>query len=390
MSIDRGSSWGGDYSRFTFDEQRRYYAMLKERGRAVLDDEFNVLQDMLLTFIRRSVSDISGSSGSPNNGFRIVGSGLANNFTITGGGGTVDTAGVLYVGGLRLILPSDITYLTQEIAGPALTPPPSGTRADTVYCDAWLDEVGPSADPSMVDPTLNEETSRRLRLRYMIRVAQGAAEPAPYVDSSGLQHFIAPLATINRTTSALINTLDVVDRRGRISIAGRLVDALLAHNQDGSAHRMASTEQSGFVKLADASEAIDGESTSLANSPFSTQAQIDATLAGALDGAGVGALVPGVNGREILPSGRIEQWGYIATSLDGEISVPLVFPLAFPNACWNVQAIVVLNPANSIQNSDLFMQTLPPTRTGVELYLQRPSGGGSAAIQGIFWRAVGN
>ncbi|WP_293372250.1 hypothetical protein [Nevskia sp.] len=390
MTIDRGTNWAGNYSRFSNVETSRYLALLKEVGVPVLDDDFHVLQDVLLTLIRRSVIDLFGSSGSPNSGFLIVGTGAANNFTITGGGGTADTAGALYVGGLRLTLPANTTYLTQESPGPALTPPGAGTRVDTVYCDAWLDEIGPAGDPSIVDPTLGTETSRRLRLQYAVRVAQGVPAPSNYVDGNGLPHYIAPLATLNRTTSPAIGAGDVIDLRPRLSLASRLADSFAAHNAAADAHRPGTTLQTGFVRLATNPEGVAGTADDIASTPASTLAQVTPLIEAALGGAGGGALTAGINGQEILPSGRIEKWGYIPTALGGEIDVPLVFPVAFPNACWNVQAIVVLNEAENFQNSDLFMQTLPPTPAGVTLYLQRSAGGSSEPILGIYWRAVGN
>lgn len=214
--IKAGTNWGGQYTRLSYEttsaELKRYFALLKEKSKAVLDDDFNFAQDAILTQLRRSVADIFGS-GSPNNGLKIVGTSANNDFTITGGNGTVDGAGVFYVQGIRVILPSNTTYLTQEVAGPVLAPPGAGTRTDTVYVDVWFDEVDPVADSSMLDPTLLVETSRRLKLKYMVRVAAGAGTPANYTDANGIPHYTATLATILRTTSNAIDAGMVTDAR---------------------------------------------------------------------------------------------------------------------------------------------------------------------------------
>jgi len=105
-----GNNWGGNYSRFTYDEAKRYFYMMKEQGVPVLDEEFNLLQEMQITYLRRFIRDIAGD-GSPNNGFRI--------------------------GGYLLVLPSNIRYSAQPITQPALTTP-AVSRVDIVYLDVYL------------------------------------------------------------------------------------------------------------------------------------------------------------------------------------------------------------------------------------------------------------
>lgn len=209
--MQKGTNWGGDYSRFSFDELKRYYLMLKEQGKGVLDDEFNVLQEILLTLLRRIVIDSFGN-GAIGDGFKIVGTGAANDFTIKGGDGTASGAGRIYESGYRVILPSDTTYSGQETPGPALTTP-AGPRTDKVYLDIWLDEVGPAGDAEIIDPVLGMETSRRLKLYWQVKVTEGGATPAAYVDANNRQHYTRMLATLNRTAQAAIDAGMVVDER---------------------------------------------------------------------------------------------------------------------------------------------------------------------------------
>ncbi|HWY24433.1 MAG TPA: tail fiber protein [Nevskia sp.] len=272
-SLTPGTNWTGAYSRFSYNMALRYFAMLKEKGLPVLDDEFNVLQDMLLTLIRELVLDSFGS-GSPNNGFLIVGTSAANNFTIKGGDGTVDGAGVMWAGGLRLILPSDTTYSGQEQPQGALAPPGGGTRIDTVYLDTYLDEYGPIQDATMVDPTLNVETSRRLRLQWIVKVAQGGAAPGNYVDANGLPHFVTTLATIDRTVSPNIDAGMVTDLRNQINVPTLVNSAVAAHNASLTAHYYATSAQRGFVQLALAADVSAGTSTTLVCTPASLQGTI--------------------------------------------------------------------------------------------------------------------
>jgi hypothetical protein len=207
----QGTNWEGDYSRFTYDETKRYALMLKEQGVPVLDDEFNLLQEVLLTFFRRFVVD-SGGSGVTNGGFKVVGTGASNDFTIKGGDGTLDGAGRIYVNGWPILLESDTTYSGQEKPGDSLTTP-SKARTDEVYIDVYFDEVGPASDGEIKDPVIGEETSRRLKLYYQVLVSEGSVTPSDYVDASNRQHWTYHLATLARTAQAAIDANMVTDKR---------------------------------------------------------------------------------------------------------------------------------------------------------------------------------
>lgn len=237
------STWGGNYSRFTYDEVKRYFYMLKEQGVPVLDDEFNLSQEIELTLMRRLVGDTLGD-GAVGDAFKIVGTGANNDFMITGGDGTADGAAHFYLGGYLVALASNTTYAGQELAPPALTTP-GGARVDEVYLDTYLDEVDPVDDPAIVDPVLGVETSRRLKLYYQVLVAEAGAVPAPYTDAQGRYHFTAHLATINRTATAVIDAGMVVDARRDVALV-RATD-FDGHTADGGAHGATSASQANAI-----------------------------------------------------------------------------------------------------------------------------------------------
>lgn len=241
-------TWGGNYSRFTFDEVKRYFYMLKEQGVPVLDDEFNLSQEIALTLMRRLVLDVLGD-GAINDGFKIVGTGAANDFAILGGDGTADGAGHFYVGGYLVVIASDSTYAGQELAAPALTTP-SAARVDEVYLDVYLDEVDSVDDPNIIDPVIGIETSRRLKLYWQVLVAEGGAVPAAYTDVDNRQHFTAHLATINRTATAAINADMLTDRRRSVVLARS--DDFTAHTTDGGAHGATSAATASAIIRRDA------------------------------------------------------------------------------------------------------------------------------------------
>jgi len=260
-----GNNWGGNYSRFTFDEAKRYFYMMKEQGVPVLDEEFNLLQEIQITYLRRFIQDMLGD-GSPNNGFNIVGTGANNDFTISGGDNTLDGAGHFYIAGYLIVLPANTTYSAQPMNQPALTTPASA-RTDTVYLDVYLDEVNPVDDPSMVDPALNVETSRRLQLKWEIKVAENAIDAPPaYTDSNGLSHYIHAVATINRTPTSVISAGMVTDIR-------RVSRALHGNREGGSLHAPVTQSVSGFMSAADKARLDNIESGATADQ---TKADIDA------------------------------------------------------------------------------------------------------------------
>lgn len=289
-----GTNWGGSYSRFTFDESKQYFMMLKEQGVPVLDDEFNVAQDMILTMVRRFVQDTFGD-GSPNNGFKIVGTGATNNFTITGGNGTLDGAGHLYVAGWMLLLQSDVAYLSQPVAPAALTTP-VGARTDEVYVDIYVDEVGPLGDTVIRDPTLNIETSRRLKLLWQVKVAEGAVTPANYTDANSRKHYTYKLATLTRTATAAINAGMVADMRKpfvdrRLSVFERIAGAFAPHEQ--SAPNMTVRLDAGYVFSVPTLTEVAAQSSATMVAP-TTNPRIDRIVVDAVTGAV--SVVTGVQG----------------------------------------------------------------------------------------------
>lgn len=206
-----GNTWEGNYSRFTFDESDLYLHMLKMQGVPVLDDEFNLMQEILFTAIRRITLATFGE-GSIDNGFKIVGTSASNNFTIKGGNGTIDGAGRIFVNGYPVLLQSDTTYSAQPISQAALTTP-GGARTDQVYLDAWLDEIDSTDDADILDPSLGSETSRRLKLFWAVKVVEGSTMPASFTDGTNIRHNTMLLAKINRTATATITAEMVVDMR---------------------------------------------------------------------------------------------------------------------------------------------------------------------------------
>lgn len=90
------------------------------------------------------------------------------------------------------------------------------------------------------------------------------------------------------------------------------------------------------------------------------------------------------NGYQKLPSGLIIQWGYISSIGPGG-GVTVTFPVAFPNACRNINMTVGWNGAtsSSFSASPVVRYDLIGTTT-----FQAEVGGGGT--QGMYWVAIGN
>lgn len=87
------------------------------------------------------------------------------------------------------------------------------------------------------------------------------------------------------------------------------------------------------------------------------------------------------NGWEVLPSGKIRQWGRVASYGAGS-GVTVTFPIPFPSACTGVFQILIRDSSTTPDSSES-VYTGEPTLTGVRLYR-----GGSNSFP-AFWFAEG-
>lgn len=216
-----GTDWLGAYTRWSFDESKGYVAVAKEmknpttgEGVPLMDSELNEQVEIHLTLLRRAIKRCFGD-GVLGDGFKIVeSSSPANNFTITGGDGTLNGAGFIFVDGWMPFLLSDLEYTGQD--APAALTTPTAPRTDYVYLDVWLDEYGPADDPDIIDPYLGSESSRRLKLVWAVMVAEGESVPVDALDGNNTWHWRHTLAKIERTATANITSSMITDLRNSL------------------------------------------------------------------------------------------------------------------------------------------------------------------------------
>jgi microcystin-dependent protein len=205
----KGTTWTGDYSRFSFDETKNYLMVLKERGVPLLDDEVNLIQEMTFTYLRRLTLATLGD-GCFDLGFKIVERvGVANSFVVTAGRAVRD--------GWMVNCATNTNYESQPVAPPSLVTP-GVTRIDNVYLDIYYDEINGTEDANSIDPTLGVQVGCRLKLNWRVLVAEGTSVPADGLDANDVFHWRYKIATLNRTSSSMITAAMIVDNRRTIKV----------------------------------------------------------------------------------------------------------------------------------------------------------------------------
>lgn len=185
-------------SRDSFDSQKHYDKVVFQTGKPLVDAELNELQDIERSKMRKVVAN--ALVGSPNNGFKIVGTGAANNFTIK--------AGDLFAKGFVCAKEADVAYVAQTDFSPPSLSTPVGNRTDIVYLHIFEAEINSAADNNLIDPTLGIETAIRKRLRFCVKVAEGGSLPA-----DDATNWYYQLAVLNRTATANIDAGMVTESR---------------------------------------------------------------------------------------------------------------------------------------------------------------------------------
>lgn len=93
------------------------------------------------------------------------------------------------------------------------------------------------------------------------------------------------------------------------------------------------------------------------------------------------------NGYQILPSGKIEQWGIYNLSSEQRYC-SITFPITFPTACYNLQ-LTGINPISTGSSPrDQFPEAIAISASGCSVHIERTFNA-QGTIAGFFWRALG-
>jgi hypothetical protein len=149
-----------DRERISSDPNQQYRSVVFQQGRVTLASDSNEAWDIADEALRADVDDIVGPIGTPDNGYAVSYPGKLGQVDFTIGKGT------LYLGGERLELAQDITYLEQK-DGEWLDLSEVVEEADTEQ--VWLlvreQELGATEDPNLLEVALGgPDTTQRTRL----------------------------------------------------------------------------------------------------------------------------------------------------------------------------------------------------------------------------------
>ena len=101
---------GSDRARVSYDAKQHYRSVVMQQGRVTLEADWNESQSIFGEELRHETLDIVGPSGSPDGGYTVL---QTIEFPTPPFDFTV-TAGTVYVGGVRLVLPNPVQYSTQS------------------------------------------------------------------------------------------------------------------------------------------------------------------------------------------------------------------------------------------------------------------------------------
>lgn len=152
-----------DITRDAFEPRKQYVDTRLQQGQVLTDEDFNEQGRISLEDERRSLVEIVGPAGSPDDGYHI------SNPRLTAGN-LIDfdvEAGAFYLGGRRLELHDPDTFLTlrDSLQFPAdRFPAPAAERFDLVVLKTYQVAVSPIEDNELFEVGLGgPETSTRLR-----------------------------------------------------------------------------------------------------------------------------------------------------------------------------------------------------------------------------------
>jgi hypothetical protein len=213
----------------TFRALHRYVSVRLQQGVPIVDADWNEKDDVRRFEVRAFLKWFVGN-GVPfgNNGFSVVGTGAANDFTISAGiAGPPDglnNVGRMLVDGMDTMITANIGYAAQTLPpGPGLLPIPPLTApgADgtmTVFIDLWEHIVTDSPADPLVLPGLGTESCARIKREWVVRVRPNPGSTFT-LPASGNADFVAghvysALALLRRRAGdPNVNAADVTDVR---------------------------------------------------------------------------------------------------------------------------------------------------------------------------------
>ncbi len=160
-----------DVSRSGTDYRKQYTDVRMQQGRVLMDEDWNENERLHAERERRSLVDIVGHTGTPDQGFRILQptANAAKEIDFTAQKGTY------YLGGYRVQIAESETYRLQkdwlqmvDSENPKVL---KDGQCDLVYLEVWQQGVVAAEDSELLEPALGgPDTSARVRTMHRLRV----------------------------------------------------------------------------------------------------------------------------------------------------------------------------------------------------------------------------
>src|SRR5262249_35188652 len=178
---------GADVSRVRFDPLRDFAGVVLQRGRLLLDGDFNEYVALLDRRLRAETCDLTSFGPDPNHaGVAWVPRQTPEGFHVTASGGALTIGrGRMYVDGLLAenhgIAPLGFDSLLSEPTGtkdtpydqqpywPTPEPLPTG-GPHLAYLDVWEREVTSLEDPDLVEVAVGVDTTARTQTAWQVRL----------------------------------------------------------------------------------------------------------------------------------------------------------------------------------------------------------------------------
>ncbi len=154
----------GDFTRFTFDSDKRFARVLTQQGRVSLDSDWNEAAAIQAYLAQTRTQDVIGLCGVPkdNAGMGVTPTPDGNDLQLS--------AGHIYINGQLAQVGEGVTYGAQ----PHLPNPPAinpaHDRRDLVYVDMWQRHVTAVEQPDLLEKALGgADTTTRLQTIWQVR-----------------------------------------------------------------------------------------------------------------------------------------------------------------------------------------------------------------------------
>lgn len=215
-----------DISRLLNQPEKHYAGVRMQQGRVILDSDWNERSSIEAEDLRRTISELACSKGTPNAGMsvstvaaNVVGAHPTYNFHLANGS--------YYLGGMRLVVDaadgweafqSQTDWLQVDSQTSNMPAAAVGSRIDLAYVVAWEQPVCAVEDSELFEVALGgRDTSVRMRRMRRFEVMTVSLTNSPTFDSAdGFDALVTQLelgnATFDRTTSELLS-------HGRLELA---------------------------------------------------------------------------------------------------------------------------------------------------------------------------